>query len=266
VTAAACLVPAVVPSSSKSRSRNRQGSGSRRRLARPVPPRRCVMQGGRGERCTTSPTHCPCCACCRDPSSLPGSWTARQARGKSRTGPAPCAAQRCRLCRAIPTAHASPLAPFSLSRTHHHALTSRILSCRACPSCSSHPVSPCRPRMFHTGIHPSVLPLLQPSLLQWSLAVPVLAVSAATDWADGYAARHLDQPSVIGSYLDPLADKVLICSVIAALGWSVSGLPGWQRRLAGCAVRRDVLGWLGGQVLCWAGGCVGPGWQTTAFG
>jgi phosphatidylglycerophosphate synthase len=28
---------------------------------------------------------------------------------------------------------------------------------------------------------------------------------------------------VIGSYLDPLADKVLICSVVAALGWSVSG-------------------------------------------
>ena len=66
---------------------------------------------------------------------------------------------------------------------------------------------------------------------QWSLAVPALAVSGATDWADGYAARRLNQPSVIGSYLDPLADKVLICSVVAALGWSVS-VPG-----------RLLLGW-----------------------
>ncbi|KAL4853004.1 Cardiolipin synthase (CMP-forming) [Chlorella vulgaris] len=67
---------------------------------------------------------------------------------------------------------------------------------------------------------PNALSMLRLLLGPWSLAVPVLAVSAATDWADGYAARHLDQPSVIGSYLDPLADKVLICSVIAALGWS----------------------------------------------
>ncbi len=58
---------------------------------------------------------------------------------------------------------------------------------------------------------------------QWSLALPALAVSGATDWADGWAARRFNQPSVIGSYLDPLADKVLICSVVGALGWSVSG-------------------------------------------
>jgi hypothetical protein len=34
-------------------------------------------------------------------------------------------------------------------------------------------------------------------------------------------ARRLDQQSTLGSYLDPLADKVLICSVVAALGIQV---------------------------------------------
>ncbi|KAL6779333.1 PGP2 [Auxenochlorella protothecoides x Auxenochlorella symbiontica] len=52
---------------------------------------------------------------------------------------------------------------------------------------------------------------------QWDLAAPALAVSAASDWLDGLAARKLDQQSVLGSYLDPIADKVLIGSVTIAL-------------------------------------------------
>jgi len=34
-------------------------------------------------------------------------------------------------------------------------------------------------------------------------------------------ARRFDQQSILGSYLDPLADKVLIGSVVAALGIQV---------------------------------------------
>lgn len=55
---------------------------------------------------------------------------------------------------------------------------------------------------------------------QWELALPMLAVSGATDWADGYVAKKYNQRSVLGSYLDPLADKTLMCSVIAALGYT----------------------------------------------
>ncbi|GAB4819862.1 hypothetical protein N2152v2_006908 [Parachlorella kessleri] len=58
------------------------------------------------------------------------------------------------------------------------------------------------------------------AMLQWHLALPTLAVSGATDWADGYVAKNYDQRSVLGSYLDPLADKTLMCSVIAALGYT----------------------------------------------
>ncbi|XP_076909453.1 cardiolipin synthase (CMP-forming)-like [Bidens hawaiensis] len=44
-----------------------------------------------------------------------------------------------------------------------------------------------------------------------------LAVSGATDWLDGYVARKMGINSVVGSYLDPLADKVLIGSVALAM-------------------------------------------------
>ena len=57
--------------------------------------------------------------------------------------------------------------------------------------------------------------------LQWPLAVPSLIISAATDWADGYFARKAGGFNVLGSYLDPLADKVLVGCVIGALGYTV---------------------------------------------
>ena len=41
-----------------------------------------------------------------------------------------------------------------------------------------------------------------------------------SDWLDGYVAKRLKQESVLGSYLDPLADKAVIVSVIGALGWT----------------------------------------------
>ena len=36
-----------------------------------------------------------------------------------------------------------------------------------------------------------------------------------------YVAKRFGQSSVLGSYLDPLADKALIGSVVAALGYQV---------------------------------------------
>lgn len=44
-----------------------------------------------------------------------------------------------------------------------------------------------------------------------------LGVSGATDWLDGYMARRMEINSVVGSYLDPLADKVLIACVALAM-------------------------------------------------
>ncbi|XP_075495636.1 cardiolipin synthase (CMP-forming)-like [Primulina tabacum] len=66
--------------------------------------------------------------------------------------------------------------------------------------------------------------LLSGPLLGWMIANDMysyafigLAVSGATDWLDGYMARKMGINSVVGSYLDPLADKVLIACVALAL-------------------------------------------------
>eukprot|EP00210_Caulerpa_lentillifera_P004816 g4598.t1 len=60
----------------------------------------------------------------------------------------------------------------------------------------------------------------------WLFASISLSVSAASDWLDGYLAKRLNKQSMMGSYLDPLADKVLIGSTVCALVWQGS-LPYW---------------------------------------
>ena len=42
-------------------------------------------------------------------------------------------------------------------------------------------------------------------------------VFAATDWADGYLARRLNQTSAFGAFLDPVADKFLVCASLLVL-------------------------------------------------
>jgi cardiolipin synthase len=48
-------------------------------------------------------------------------------------------------------------------------------------------------------------------------AVGVLAVLGATDWVDGWIARHFDQGSDLGKVLDPVADRVLLLTATLAL-------------------------------------------------
>ncbi|KMZ57994.1 Cardiolipin synthase [Zostera marina] len=55
-------------------------------------------------------------------------------------------------------------------------------------------------------------------LNEWYISSFVaLGLSGMTDWLDGFVARKMNINSVLGSYLDPLADKVLICSVALAM-------------------------------------------------
>ncbi|KAJ0974769.1 hypothetical protein J5N97_016734 [Dioscorea zingiberensis] len=64
-----------------------------------------------------------------------------------------------------------------------------------------------------------------------------LAVSGATDWLDGFVARKMNIDSVFGSYLDPLADKVLIGCVALAMVKMDLLHPG----LVGLVLLRDVV-------------------------
>jgi CDP-diacylglycerol--glycerol-3-phosphate 3-phosphatidyltransferase len=51
-----------------------------------------------------------------------------------------------------------------------------------------------------------------------NLLATVLFVSVAlTDWLDGYLARRLNQTSSFGAFLDPVADKFLICATLLVL-------------------------------------------------
>lgn len=49
------------------------------------------------------------------------------------------------------------------------------------------------------------------------IATALFVVSAATDWLDGYLARKLNQVSSFGAFLDPVADKILVCASILVL-------------------------------------------------
>lgn len=70
-------------------------------------------------------------------------------------------------------------------------------------------------------------PLILPLLLVWLLpynnfllnAVLMLIFLAcgATDFLDGYLARRNNQESELGKMLDPIADKLFVCSVLIAL-------------------------------------------------
>jgi CDP-diacylglycerol--glycerol-3-phosphate 3-phosphatidyltransferase len=59
--------------------------------------------------------------------------------------------------------------------------------------------------------------------LDWTLptknlvATAMFVLFAATDWLDGWLARRLQQTSAFGAFLDPVADKILICASLLVL-------------------------------------------------
>ena len=48
-------------------------------------------------------------------------------------------------------------------------------------------------------------------------ATVLFIVVALTDWADGYLARRLNMTSSFGAFLDPVADKFLVCAALIVL-------------------------------------------------
>jgi cardiolipin synthase (CMP-forming) len=49
------------------------------------------------------------------------------------------------------------------------------------------------------------------------IATVMFVVFALTDWLDGYLARKLNQTSSFGAFLDPVADKFLVCASLLVL-------------------------------------------------
>jgi cardiolipin synthase len=79
--------------------------------------------------------------------------------------------------------------------------------------------------------------VLGPEADGWALAL--LMVSGITDFLDGWLARRLNQTSVVGQILDPVADRLYILAVVVGLAlrdvipwWAALSLP-----------LRDLLMW-----------------------
>ena len=114
-------------------------------------------------------------------------------------------------------------------------------------------------------------------------ALTVFILASLPDFADGYIARHCDQITDFGKFMDPLADKVL---VVTAMLWFVQcgRLPAWavaivifrefavsgMRLIAAERGRVIAAGWSGKvkTASTMVGLCLMflplPGWVTTA--
>jgi len=82
-------------------------------------------------------------------------------------------------------------------------------------------------------------------------ATALFAVAMATDWFDGRIARRSGRTSAVGSLLDPVADKVLVLSVLIVLvdrgvftGWIVAAIVAREFLVTGlrlAALERGVV-------------------------
>jgi CDP-diacylglycerol--glycerol-3-phosphate 3-phosphatidyltransferase len=82
-------------------------------------------------------------------------------------------------------------------------------------------------------------------------ATALFAVAMATDWVDGWLARRSGSSSAMGSLLDPVADKILVLSVLIVLlgegifaGWIVAAIVAREFLVSGlrlAALERGVV-------------------------
>ena len=79
-------------------------------------------------------------------------------------------------------------------------------------------------RVFMIPVFLLVLYLDVPWANYWALGIFVIA--SLTDTLDGYIARHYNQTTDFGKFMDPLADK---CLVTAAMLWfvEIGQMPAW---------------------------------------
>ena len=77
------------------------------------------------------------------------------------------------------------------------------------------------------AIIPIVWLVMDGDIIMRLLALVLYVVAAASDWLDGFLARAWNQYSPLGRMLDPIADKLLVGILIAALAWDGS-FSGWD--------------------------------------
>jgi CDP-diacylglycerol--glycerol-3-phosphate 3-phosphatidyltransferase/cardiolipin synthase len=100
------------------------------------------------------------------------------------------------------------------------------------------------------------------SLRWWALAIFVTA--AASDGLDGWIARHFNQMSKFGAFIDPIADKSLLLTGVITLTFVDWGRDGWHLPLwfTIIVVLRDCI-ILGGIKILYLNRCevkIAPHW------
>ena len=81
---------------------------------------------------------------------------------------------------------------------------------------------------------------------EMTAAFVLFLLAGVSDAADGYLAKRFQWRTELGSYLDPIADKLLLMSIYVTLGFS-NHLPIW---LVIAVVSRDIL-IIGAFILSW---------------
>ncbi|RJS95290.1 CDP-diacylglycerol--glycerol-3-phosphate 3-phosphatidyltransferase [Salinisphaera sp. Q1T1-3] len=72
--------------------------------------------------------------------------------------------------------------------------------------------------LFRLILIPFVIGLLFVPLPGFNIVAAILfGIALATDWLDGHLARRWNQTSAFGAFLDPVADKLIVCGVLVML-------------------------------------------------
>lgn len=93
-------------------------------------------------------------------------------------------------------------------------------------------------------VYPVVVCLLE---RRFGLGLGLFVLAGVSDGLDGFLAKHYHWQSRLGSYLDPLADKLLLVSCFLTLA-SLGLLPGW---LVAAVVLRDGVILTGAVAYYW---------------
>ena len=77
--------------------------------------------------------------------------------------------------------------------------------------------------------------------ISWWTAVIAFCVASISDGIDGYIARRFKQRSELGTFLDPMADKLLLLSGLIILSFSSNHLPKLPVWMIGMVFGRDLF-------------------------
>jgi cardiolipin synthase len=93
--------------------------------------------------------------------------------------------------------------------------------------------------ILRMALVPALVVCVLSGRFNWALVVFVVA--GLTDLLDGFVARHGSQPTALGAFLDPVADKLLLSASFIVLTWGtpvVVRIPAW---LTVTTLSRDAI-------------------------